>query len=117
MPENEFSIAKKDLVSLPAINMNDSEEKIVPAIMKMLTEVGFLHLSNVPGFSEDRLLEDVKEFHGLPDQIKKRGQPKHLNKTSANVYRGWFPFFDNDVSHKEFFDMGCPYEEMSEAHK
>ena len=40
--------------------MNDPESKIVPQIMKMLTEVGFLHLKNVPGFDEDKLLADVK---------------------------------------------------------
>ena len=55
-----FSIKEKDLVSLPAIDMNDPESKIVPQIMKMLTEVGFLHLKNVPGFDEDKLLADVK---------------------------------------------------------
>ena len=115
--KSEFSIAKKDLVTLPAIDMNDPEDKIVPAIMKMLTEVGFLHLRNVSGFSEERLLADVKEFHRLPDKVKLAGQPKHINKKNENVYRGWFPFFDNDVSHKEFFDMGCPLKEMSEEQK
>ena len=58
-----FSIKEKDLVSLPAIDMNDPESKIIPQIMKMLTEVGFLHLRNVPGFDEDKLLADIKKFH------------------------------------------------------
>ena len=74
--------------------------------MKMLTEVGFLHLKNVPGFDEDNLLADIKEFFSIPDKIKKQGQPKHLNNKNENIYRGWFPFLDNDISHKEFFDMG-----------
>ena len=53
--------------------MRDPESKIVPQIVKMLTEVGFLHLKNVPGFDEAKLLADVKEFHKLPDSIKKLG--------------------------------------------
>ena len=57
---DEFSIVPKDLVSLPAIDLNDSENKIVPAIMTMLTDIGFLHLKNVSGFDEDKLLADVK---------------------------------------------------------
>ena len=113
----EFSIDEKDMVSLPAIDMNDREDKIVPAIMEMLTEVGFLHLKNVPGFREDQLLADVKAFHRLPERIKKAGQPKHLNPANKHVYRGWFPFLDNDVSHKEFFDMGCPYDEVRDEEK
>ena len=71
--DSEYSFAEKDLVSLPALDMNDSEENIVASIMKQLTEVGFLHLKNVPGFSEDRLLKDIKEFHALPDKIKREG--------------------------------------------
>ena len=69
--DSEYSFAEKDLVSLPALDMNDTEENIVKSIMKQLAEVGFLHLKNIPGFSEDRLLADIKEFHALPDRIKR----------------------------------------------
>ena len=31
--------------------------------------------------------------------------------------RGFFPLIDNDTSHKEFFDMGCPYEEVDETER
>ena len=45
------------------------------------------------------------------------GQLKHFNKKNENVYRGWFPFLDNDISHKEFFDMGQPYKDVSDDQK
>ena len=70
------------MVALPAIDMQDSEENIIAQIMKMLTEVGFLHLMNVPDFNEDELLSDIKEFHSLPESIKKAGQPQHINKNN-----------------------------------
>ena len=94
--------------------MQAPEEEIIPKIIKMCSEVGFLHLKNVPGFDEDQLLKDTKAFHSLPQSVKKQGWPKHLNKKNSNVYRGWIPFLDNDPSHKEFYDMGLPIEEMDE---
>lgn len=30
---------------------------------------------------------------------------KHFNRDNKNIYRGFFPFLDNDPSHKEFYDM------------
>ena len=94
--------------------MNQPEKKIISMIMKMMEEVGFLHLKNVPGFDEDDLLETIKEFHNLPNDVKHKLKPKHFVKEHKNVWRGWFPFLDNDISHKEFFDMGAPWHEVSE---
>ena len=88
--------------------MNDPESKIVPQALKMLSEVGFLHLKNVKGFDEDELLRTVKEFHAMPDSVKRKLIPNHINKENSHIYRGWFPFMDNNISHKEYFDMGCP---------
>ena len=34
-----------------------------------------------------------------------------------NIFRGILPFFDNNEAHKEFFDMGRPYNEVSESEK
>ena len=97
--------------------MSASEKEIIPQLIKMLTEVGFLQLKNVPGFDEDVLLKDTKEWHSIPLHIKKKGYPKHINPENQNVYRGWFPFMDNDPSHKEFYDMGLPLREFSDDHK
>ena len=69
--DDNFSVAKKDLVELPAIDMSAPEKVIIPQLIKMLTEVGFLQLKNVPGFDEDVLLKDTKEWHSMPLHIKK----------------------------------------------
>lgn len=67
----ESSIEEKDLVSLPVIDLNDPEEKIIPEIMQMCSDIGFLNLKNVEGFDEDELLAIIKEFHALPDSVKR----------------------------------------------
>jgi isopenicillin N synthase-like dioxygenase len=41
---------------------------------------------------------------------------KHHNSENPNVYRGLAPFLDNDPSHKELFDMGLPWDMVSEDH-
>ena len=41
----------------------------------------------------------------LPMEVKLKMAPKHFVKENKNVYSGYFPFIDNDVSHKEFYDM------------
>ena len=88
--------------------MNDSEDKIVAQAMQMLSEIGFLHLKNVPEFDEQDLFEAVKEFHAMPQSVLHKLKPNHYVQENKNIYRGWFPFLDNDIAHKEFFDMGCP---------
>ena len=42
---------------------------------------------------------------------------RHHNKQNSNMYRGLAPFMDNDESHKEVFDIGMPYEMVSEEEK
>ena len=113
----QYSVAEKDMVSLPAIDMTEPEEQIIAKAMQMLSDVGFLHLKNVPGFDEDDLLATIKELHSLPDSVKHKLKPKHVVKSHQNVWRGWFPFLDNDISHKEFFDMGAPWHEVTEHQK
>ena len=36
----------------------------------MCTTLGFFHLKNIPGFDEDELKRDLREFHDLPDAAK-----------------------------------------------
>ena len=44
--------------------------------------------------------------------------PRHFNKENQNIYHGYFPFIENDKSHKEFLDMGRPnFEDISEWEK
>ena len=42
-------------------------------------------------------------------------KPVHYCKDEhhANAYRGFAPFLNNDISHKEFFDMGIDYDKVS----
>lgn len=40
-------IRLEDMVELPAIDMQADESLIVPALMEMITTVGFLHLTNI----------------------------------------------------------------------
>ena len=50
----------------------------------------------------------------MPDSEKSKLYTKQFNPENTNGYHGFFPFIDNDPSHKEFFDMGSPYEEADE---
>ena len=61
---------ESELTRLPAIDMSESEDVIVENIMHMCENLGFFHLKNVPGFDENALLVDLKEFHALPDAVK-----------------------------------------------
>ena len=61
---------ESQLTSLPAIDMSGPEDIIIEQIMDMCENLGFFHLKNVPGFDEDALLSDLKEFHALPDNVK-----------------------------------------------
>ena len=69
---NNLMPDESQLTSLPAIDMNESEDIIIQQIMEMCENLGFFHLKNVPGFDEDALLADLKEFHALPDSVKHR---------------------------------------------
>ena len=75
-------------------------------------------MKNVEGFDEDKLLLDVKAFHDdLPDEEKSKLYTKKFNAENSNRYRGFCPYIANDSSHKEFFDMGSPYEDADSEEK
>ena len=80
-----------------------------------MKNVGFCLITNVQGHDEAKLLSALKTFHGLPIEEKMRMAPKHFNPENNNIYHGYFPFIENDISHKEFLDQGRPnFEEISE---
>lgn len=115
---NQLFPDQSQLVELPAIDMSEPDEQIiVNQIMVMSSTLGFFHLKNVPGFDEQELLRDMKEFHALPDEVKHTLKQKSHNPENSNVYRGFIPFIDNDPSHKEMLDMGCDYATLSEEEK
>jgi len=103
-----------DAFELPAVDMQAPDEETVPQLMEMMTNLGFLHLRNVPGFDEKRHLEICKAFHALPKEAKTKLLLKSHNPANSNIYRGLVPFLDNDASHKEFYDMGGDVDAMSE---
>jgi isopenicillin N synthase-like dioxygenase len=70
--------------------------------------LGFLHITNVPGFNEKALFKVCKAFHSMPSKEKDKLKWKNHNPANKNRYRGLAPFVDNDESHKELFDMGQP---------
>ena len=47
----------------------------------------------------------------MPEEEKKKLYTRQFNPENTNMFHGMFPFIENDPSHKEFFDMGSPYEE------
>jgi isopenicillin N synthase-like dioxygenase len=108
---------EKDMVELPAIDMSEPDEVIVPQMMEMMTTLGFLHLKNCEGFDEAELLADIKEFHGLSDDVKRELYRHQFNAENDNYYFGMHPVIDNDASHKEIFDMGPDYREVCEEEK
>ena len=50
----------------------------------------------------------------MPDSEKRKIYVQQFNPENQNRYHGYFPFIDNDTSHKEFFDMGAPIEQADE---
>ena len=109
--------SEEEMVRLPAIDLCDPEEVIVSQVIEMMTTVGFLQLKNIEGYDESRLLADIKEFHNIPEEEKKKLYTNHYNPANKNLYHGMTPFIDNDPSHKELFDMGVPYEEADEIER
>ena len=76
--------------------------------------VGFCLINNVPQHDEEALFAAVKAFHALPLEAKSLLSPAHFITGNRNLFHGYFPFLDNDPSHKEFYDMGRPLSDISE---
>ena len=57
------------------------------------------------------------EFHAMDEDVKKKLYRNQYNPENINFYFGYIPLIDNDPSHKEFFDMGTDYSEVSEEEK
>lgn len=79
---------------------------------------GFCILKNVPGFDEDDLKNAIQAFYtDISMESKNSLKLRHFNKDNSNIYRGYFPFIDNDPSHKEMFDLGRPLSEITEKER
>ena len=105
--QNSASESKE--FELFAIDMAQKDKsQIVNQLMSQMKNVGFCLITNVEGHDEAKLLAALKAFHGLPIEDKMRMAPKHFNPDNGNMFHGYFPFIENDISHKEFLDCGRP---------
>ena len=94
--------------------MSQDDLLIGMQIMHQMESVGFCLLTNVPGHDEQELLRAVKAYHELPQEMKMSMAPKHFAPENKNIYHGYFPFLESDVSHKEMYDMPRPLSDISE---
>jgi isopenicillin N synthase-like dioxygenase len=79
--------------------------------------MGFIHVTNIEGYDEPELLEAIKAFHAIPESEKEKLVLRHHNKNNKNIIRGLMPFINNDVNHKEWFDMGNPIQNISDKER
>ena len=79
-----------------------------------MNTLGFLLLSNIPNFDEERLFAHQKWFFGLSDEVKAKLYKNHFKSENPNFYRGFAPFIANDPSFKELYEIGLDYEKVSE---
>ena len=94
--------------------MAGPREVITSQIMQQMNNLGFLLLSNIPGYDEEKLFEHQRWFFNLSDNVKIKLHKNHFNKENPNFYRGFAPFIANDPSFKELYEIGLDYSKVSE---
>jgi isopenicillin N synthase-like dioxygenase len=104
-------------LDLEPIDMTYPRETITHQIFSQMTGLGFLLLKNVPNYDEQALFAMTKQLFSLPLEAKRRLYRKDFNPENKNMYRGYAPFIDNDVSHKELYEIGLDYAQVSEAER
>lgn len=78
-----------------------------------MSTIGFCLITNVPGHNEDEYLEAIKKFHSIPLEEKMKLALRHYVPGNKNIIHGYFPFLENNVAHKEFYDMARPISDIS----
>jgi isopenicillin N synthase-like dioxygenase len=89
--------------------MHPDKEENARKLVQMMKEIGFAYIDNVPGFDkeiEKDLLQANKWFFALPMKKKMEVSRRMYNKTSKQVYRGYFGLDRNYSSYKEGFEFG-----------
>ncbi|GBG29387.1 1-aminocyclopropane-1-carboxylate oxidase 2 [Hondaea fermentalgiana] len=98
-----------EFTNLHAIDMRrEDDTEIARELIGQMETIGFLVLTQVPGYEEEVYLDACKALHELPASVKHDMFLQKDEPTHSNVYRGYQPFKPNDASHKEFFDQGFP---------
>jgi len=66
------SMAEENMKRLHAIDLGRTDDAAIrDELMLQLSTVGFLVLTNVPGYDESRFLAANKALHALPDATKR----------------------------------------------
>ena len=90
-------------------------KELVKKLMKYVTDIGFVALTDIPEFDEQELHKAIVSFyHDMTEEDRNSLLLKHFNPANENRVLGYFPFLPNDKSHKEIFDMMRPFSDYSE---
>ena len=107
----------EDHLDLHAVDMQGPHADITSQLMHQMTNLGFLALSNIPGYDEEALFAHQKWFFALSPEVKQRLYKNHFRGENKNLYRGLAPFIDNDPSHKELYEIGLDWAKVSDDEK
>ncbi|XP_076029600.1 uncharacterized protein LOC143018236 [Oratosquilla oratoria] len=95
---------------LPVIDLRLSNgperADLAKKLQKALTTSGFFYLEGVDGYDAEELHEMTDWFFKLPEDIKMSVTKRHFNPKAKNLYRGYFPVQEGEISHKEGFEIG-----------
>ena len=104
-----FDTVFESKLPFAVIDMSKAESepyKVASQIINALETVGFMYLKNIPGFTDEKLLELTQWFFELPVSYKRNVTRKKWNMKSNHVYRGYFPVIPEWTSYKEGFEVG-----------
>lgn len=102
------------MLQLVAIDFREKSDDIVSKfLMDQMKSVGFCQIVNVPGYREEKLKRAMETFHSLPPEVKMKLAPKHYASENKNIYQGFFPLEKKDDAHKEFYQLGMDYGDVS----
>lgn len=107
----------EDHLDLHAVDMQGPHDDITAQLMHQMTNLGFLALANIPGYDEEALFRHQKWFFALSPEAKQALYKNHFRKENKNLYRGLAPFIDNDPSHKELYEIGLDWAQVSEEER
>ena len=110
-------MAEDDTLDLHAVDMQGAHAEITAQLMYQMTNLGFLALANIPGYDEEALFGHQKWFFALSPEVKERLYKNHFRPANKNLYRGLAPFIDNDPSHKELYEVGLDWAQVSDDEK
>lgn len=67
-----------DFIDLHSVNMQADSPVITKEIMDQMTNLGFLLLSNIPGYEEEELFKWQQWFFRQPADVKRKLYKNHF---------------------------------------